>query len=123
MRNRRMSPAGPQRLLPAPATLSAPASTQQASSTEHASHPLHDCNLLRAYSSPRLQPACPIPLCGTSRSGFALERNLVVHVAALATGTNRHRLTRLRTGGAEIAAGRLGAEVAAASGLVEHLEL
>src|SRR5262245_57886852 len=57
--------------------------------------------------------------------GSWLERDLVVHVATLTTGAHRHGLACLRTGGAKIAAARLGAEVAAATaaGPVEHLEL
>src|SRR5262245_55001790 len=75
-------------------------------------------------TNPRcLQLARPAPLFGTCNRTAVLERNLVVHVAALAARTNRHGLPRLRTGGAEIAARRLGAEVATATDLVEHLEL
>src|SRR5262245_55268056 len=70
------------------------------------------------------QLPCPDPLFGTCNRSVALERNLVVHVAALATRTNRDGLTRLRTGGAEIAAARLRAEVATTTtDLVKHLEL
>src|SRR5262245_31803275 len=44
----------------------------------------------------------------------ALERNFVVHVAALAAGADGGRLARLGAGGAEITApARLGAEIAA----------
>src|SRR6266702_3727703 len=76
-------------------------------------------------TQPAMPRNSPVPFScpGPASEPCALERNLVVHVAALAAGADRHRLTRLRTGGAEIAATRLGAEVATAAHLVEHGEL
>src|SRR5262245_26646529 len=54
----------------------------------------------------------------------ALERNLVVHVAALAAGAHGRRLARLSTRGTEIAAAaRVSGEIAAPAQLVEHGEL